>query len=67
MSVLMSILKIILYVLPFVLALAIGWYGLGVGLTGGPTNPITTANVLVVAAILTVALNVGWIVAYNMK
>ena len=66
MSVMMSILKIILYVLPFVLAVVIGWYALYLGLTGGG-SPITTANLLVVAALLLAALNVGWIVAYNMK
>ena len=80
----MSILKIVLYVAPFfvalgigVVALGIGWSALGIGLTGGipeDVSPITMANVLAVAAILTamlailtVALNVGWIVAYNRR
>lgn len=58
--------KFILYVLPFVLAIFIGWYALWLGLTGGG-SPITTANILVVAALLSVALNVGWIVAYKRK
>ena len=66
----MSILKIVLYVLPFVVAIVVGWFALGIGLTGGlPTDvsPITMANILVVAAILIIALNVGWIVAYNRR
>ena len=63
MTVMMSILKIILYVLPFVAALAVLWVGMGVGLTMQPT----AGTILVIAALLMAALNVGWIVAYNMK
>ncbi len=59
----MSILKIVLYVLPFVAALAVFWVGMGVGLTMEPT----AGSILVAAALLTAALNVGWIVAYNKK
>ena len=59
----MSILKIVLYVLPFVAALAVFWVGMGVGLTMEPM----AGTILVGAALLTAALNVGWIVAYNKK
>lgn len=59
----MAILKIILYVLPFLVALAVLWVGLGVGLTMQPA----AGTILVIAALLAAALNVGWIVAYNMK
>ncbi len=59
----MSILKIVLYGLPFVAALAVFWVGLGVGLTMEPA----AGTILVAAALLTAALNVGWIVAYNKK
>ena len=69
MAVMMSVLKIILYVLPFVLAFAVLTIGMGVGLNmdpkAGPT--MTIGTILVVAALLMAALNVGWIVAYNMK
>ena len=61
--------KIILYVLPFLVALAVLWVGMGVGLimepTAGPTQAIGT--ILVIAGLLSVALNVGWIVAYKRK
>lgn len=66
----MSILKIVLYVLPFVVAIVVGWFALGIGLTGGlpvDASPIAMANILVVAALLIIVLNVGWIVAYNKK
>lgn len=66
----MSIVKIVLYVLPFVVAIVVGWFALGIGLTGGlpvDVSPIAMANVLAVAAILIIALNVGWIVAYNRR
>lgn len=66
----MSILKIVLYVAPFLVAILVGWYALGLGLTGGlPTdvNSSLMATVLAVAALLIIALNVGWIVAYNSK
>ena len=59
----MSILKIILYIVPFLAALAVLWVGLGVGLTMEPT----AGTILVIAALLTAALNVGWIVAYKQK
>ena len=59
----MSVLKIILYVVPFLSALAVFWVGMGVGLTMEPM----AGTILVVAAFLTAALNVGWIVAYNKK
>ena len=59
----MSVLKIILYVVPFLAALAVFWVGMGVGLTMEPT----AGTILVAAAFLTAALNVGWIVAYNKR
>ena len=55
--------KFILYVLPFLVALAVLWVGMGVGLTMEPT----AGSILVAAALLSVALNVGWIVAYKRK
>ena len=55
--------KIILYVLPFLVALAVLWVGMGVGLTMEPT----AGSILVAAALLSAALNVGWIVAYKRK
>ena len=65
----MAVLKIALYVLPFVLAGVVLMLGMGVGLNmdpkAGPTMAVGT--VLVIAGLLAAALNVGWIVAYNMK
>lgn len=65
----MSILKIGLYVLPFVVAWVVLTLGMGVGLlmepTAGPT--LVVGTILVAAAILTAVLNVGWIVAYKSK
>lgn len=64
------ILKIILCAITFLPALFIGWIALALGLTGGlpeDVSPIAMANVLVIAALLTAALNVGWIVAYKRK
>lgn len=59
----MAVLKIILYVLPFLVALAVLWVGMGVGLMMEPA----VGSILVAAALLTAALNVGWIVAYKRK
>lgn len=63
MAVLKIILKFTLYLAPFLVALTVLWVGLGVGLTMEPT----AGSILVVAALLSVALNVGWIVAYKRK
>lgn len=62
----MSILKIGLYILPFVLAAVVGYFALGIGL-GIEVGPVTTANILVAFALLIAAFNVGWIVAYKSK
>lgn len=62
----MSILKIVLYVLPFAVAIVVGWFALGIGL-GIEVGPVTTANILMAFALLTVVINVGWIVAYNRR
>lgn len=66
----MAILKIVLYIITFLPAIFIGWVALALGLTGGlpeDVSPITMASVVMGVALLTIALNVGWIVAYNKK
>lgn len=63
MAVLKIILKFTLYLAPFLVALTVLWVGLGVGLIMEPT----AGTILVAAALLAAALNVGWIVAYKRK
>ncbi len=64
----MSILKIILYVAPFLAALAVLWVGIGVGLNMDPADgSMVVGTILIIIALIAAALNVGWIVAYSKK